>query len=713
MPLRRQAPTPKQAGPPGSPTSDASREESSRPWVLGAALVLLAFGLYGNTLGHLYALDDTMVITSNVYTKQGLRGIPNIFRHDTFRGFLQAEKNLLSGGRYRPLSLATFAVEYQLAGANPHLSHAINVLLYGLTGLLLYLLLRRLLEDAGDPAGWSAVSFLAALLFVTHPLHTEVVANIKGRDELLALLFTLVSFLGCLRYRDGDRARWASLVVAGVSFILAALAKESALPFLVVIPLGLWFFRPFEPRRLAAVVAVLFAAAAAYFAMRFIYAGPMTVQKTTEILNDPFVGATTSQRFATVSKTFGIYLRLFLFPHPLTHDYFFNQVPIADLGSPSALFPLGLAVLLAATALQGLRTRSPAAFGLLLFAASFSIVSNLIFSVGTTLAERFLYVPSVGLTLALVFALRAWLRGVAGPKGLRAAGILVLGVSLAFSVLTIARNPVWKDNLTLFTTDVKTSPRSAKLQTSLAVVLADSAAKQPDSTRRAGMLRAALAHAEQALQIYPQHSDAWVVLGNVRLQIGKDPAREALECYRKAAEYRPGMPMAFYNAAMAERRLGAHRAALADLRRLRALGGMDADAYLLEGGALEALGAPDSALAAFQAALRARPQDGLALGGMGRIYGRYRGDYATAIRYLSRAVTLAPEERSNYEDLGVAQALGGKPQAAIQTFRTAVSRFGATPALYGNLGLAWQSLGRADSARFYFARAREEAPVPR
>jgi tetratricopeptide (TPR) repeat protein len=685
------------------------REGTPRPWTLGALLILLAFALYGNTLGHLYALDDGIVITSNVYTKQGLRGIPDIFRHDTFYGCFQAEKNLVSGGRYRPLSLATFAVEYQLAGANPHLSHAVNVLLYGLTGLLLYLLLRRLLGDAGRQEGWSSVSFLAALLFMTHPLHTEVVANVKGRDEILALLFTLVSFLGCLRYRDGGRGRIAALIIAGVSFFLAALAKESALPFLAIIPLGLWFFRPAKPGRLAAVVAVLLVPAAAYLALRSAFAGPAAVLKTAEILNDPFIGATTAQRLATVSKTFGIYLRLFLLPHPLTHDYYFNQVPIVDLGSPSALLPLAIALSLAAVALAGVRARRPVAFALLFFGFSFSIVSNLFFAVGTTLAERFLYVPTVGLTLALVFALRALLQKAAGPKGPQAAGILVLCASAVFSVLTVARNPAWKDNLTLFTTDVNTSPRSAKLQTAVASVLVDSAATQPDSTVRQQMLRAAVAHAEQALQIYPQHSLAWILLGNLRMQLGKEPVREALECYRKAGEYQPEMTTAFRNAAVAETRLGDYRAALADLRRLRALGGMDADAALLEAEALQAFGAPDSALAVLEEALRTRPQESRVLGQIGMIFGRHRRDYATAIRYLSRAVALAPDDRSNHENLGVAQALGGRPQDALRTFRLVLARFGGSPALYANFGLAWQTLGVADSARVYHGMAREPA----
>src|SRR5207247_7146267 len=96
-------------------------------------------------------------ITDNVYTKSGIRGIPDIFSHDSFQGFFQEKKSLVSGGRYRPLSIATFALEYQVAGLNPAIGHAINLILYGLTGALIYLLLLRLLPS--DPkTPWSSAS---------------------------------------------------------------------------------------------------------------------------------------------------------------------------------------------------------------------------------------------------------------------------------------------------------------------------------------------------------------------------------------------------------------------------------------------------------------------------------------------------------------------------------------------------------------------------
>src|SRR5262249_59969728 len=131
------------------------------------------------------------------------------------------------GGRYRPLSIVTFAIEQQIFRGNPHVSHAVNVILYGLTGWALFAVL-RLLWGGATSAGWSlGLPWVATLLFLSHPVHTEVVANIKGRDEILALLGALVSLICQLRYVEKRRPLW--LVGAGLAFFLALLSKESAL----------------------------------------------------------------------------------------------------------------------------------------------------------------------------------------------------------------------------------------------------------------------------------------------------------------------------------------------------------------------------------------------------------------------------------------------------------------------------------------------------
>lgn len=487
-----------------------------------AFFFLLAIPLYGNSLGNRYALDDGLFITNNTYTKSGIRGIPDIFRHDSFQGYLQEQRQLVSGGRYRPLSIATFALEYQVAGLAPGLSHSINLVLYGLTGALLYLLLARLLPAEAKTRWWTAPPFLIALLFMTHPLHTEVVANIKGRDEILALLFGIAGFLAFLSYceRTGGRGI-PNLVWGGLFILLGLLAKETVIPFVVIIPLGLWFFRREHRRRLGAVFGALVLPTAIYFAARMVFAGPMEVVRTTELLNDPFALASTQERVATVFKTFGIYLRLFFFPHPLTHDYYYNQVPLTHLGDPSSWLPAVIALGLGVFAVAGTPRRSPIAFGLLLFAISFSIVSNLFFSIGTTMAERFLYIPSLGLAISVVFAARSSSEKLLGRTGQRIAAVLLIVVSVVFSVKTVVRNPVWKDNFTLFSTDVKVSPRSAKVRSALAATLTDMAEKQKDPVVRRRLIDDAISHLRRAVEIYPGFSSAWFDLGTLLSKEGE------------------------------------------------------------------------------------------------------------------------------------------------------------------------------------------------
>lgn len=682
--------------------------QGPRPLLVAFLFFLLGIALYGNTIGHDYALDDTIVITDNGYTKSGIRGIPDIFAHDSFQGFFQEQKRLVSGGRYRPLSIATFAIEYQLVGLNPHVSHAVNVVLYGLTGAVLYLLLRRLLQADARARWWLSPALLITLLYMTHPLHTEVVANIKGRDEVLAFLFGMGAFHASLSYyeRRVRGATW-SLVMAGICIVLGLLAKESTLPLLLLIPIGLWFFRGADRKRLASLTAVLILSTIPYLALRYTYAGPMTPVKTDDILNDPFIGASLEQRVATVFKTFGIYLRLFFFPHPLSHDYYYNQVPLTNFESPASLIPLVIALALALFAIRGIPRRSPIAYGILFFTLSFSIVSNLMVSVGTTMAERFLYIPSLGLVTALVYCVESLAERWMGLKGLRAAGIALLALSAAFSAKTIARNPAWKDNFTLFTTDVRVAPRSAKVQAAAGRALLEASDRASDPALKRRLLDEAIGHLQKAVEIHPKHSLAWLQLGNAWFRIGGDKLVRAVQCYQHLIAIDPGVAAAYRNLAVAADKLGDHATALSSIRRYRSAEPMESEAALLEAQFCEEAGQTDDAITVLERLLREQPRNGAVWGRAGHLYARYRHDYAKASEYLQRAVALDPGHASYFEDLSGAQIMLGQKGAALRTLEDGIARFGDTYLLDWNLGVVWQQLGDPKKAEGYFSRANQ------
>ncbi|MFK7931868.1 MAG: tetratricopeptide repeat protein, partial [Saprospiraceae bacterium] len=165
-----------------------AREVNTQPtWLTNARLHLLlilglSFLLYANTLTHDYTQDDAIVIYDNEFTTKGIAGIPDILKYDTFRGFFKeaGKDQLVAGGRYRPLTLVMFAVEVELFGQRPFIGHLVNILLYGLVGVILYLLLLQLGISADKKARWWAdnstqvyfLAFVTTILFVAHPIHT-------------------------------------------------------------------------------------------------------------------------------------------------------------------------------------------------------------------------------------------------------------------------------------------------------------------------------------------------------------------------------------------------------------------------------------------------------------------------------------------------------------------------------------------------------------
>ena len=158
------------------------------------------------------------MITDNDFTKKGVAGIGDIMRYDTFRGFFKVEgkDKLVSGGRYRPFTLVMFATGISLWGETPMINHLINILLYAGIGVMLYWWLMALLGNRKSYGyGWF-IALATALLFVAHPVHTECVANIKGRDEIVALLGSIIAaYFICLLYtspspRDATLSRMPS-----------------------------------------------------------------------------------------------------------------------------------------------------------------------------------------------------------------------------------------------------------------------------------------------------------------------------------------------------------------------------------------------------------------------------------------------------------------------------------------------------------------------
>ena len=177
-------------------------------WLQCAALVIIGFCFYANSFVNGYALDDGIVIQKNDYVQQGFKGISKIMKTDAYDSFYRSmnAKQQLSGGRYRPLSVVTFAIEQQLFGSNEKekpendvamVRHIMNVVFYILSLVfLLYFLQTFVFKDT------PLVAFLTCLIFLIHPIHTEVISNVKSRDEILSFLFIILTFISAFGFRE-------------------------------------------------------------------------------------------------------------------------------------------------------------------------------------------------------------------------------------------------------------------------------------------------------------------------------------------------------------------------------------------------------------------------------------------------------------------------------------------------------------------------------
>ena len=210
-------------------TKELEKKKNSARRILGLLVAILGFVLYSNTFNHGYVLDDNGLIVENTQTKQGIKKIPEIFKSSYRFGMNIADYSL-----YRPLSKAMFAAEWELSPNNPSIHHWVNVLLYSLLCYLIFITLSKLLQ--GD----LFIPFVTSLLFAAHPLHTEVVANIKSRDEIVCLLLVITACFFLYNYVTRNSTK--ALLVGVLAYFIALFSKESAITFLAVVPLIYYFF---------------------------------------------------------------------------------------------------------------------------------------------------------------------------------------------------------------------------------------------------------------------------------------------------------------------------------------------------------------------------------------------------------------------------------------------------------------------------------------
>lgn len=498
-------------------------------------LFAVAIMLYANTLQHGFVLDDEVVIVRNQYVKDAttsLSGIIRLFLQDSFSGYerINSQASVMEGGRYRPLSLFVFALLNAAFGLNTFAFHLFAVFLYAFTGVALYKLVRLLFKDYAEGI-WLA--FTTALIFIVHPIHTEVVANIKSCDEQLCLLFGLLSLHHFLKYFDdvNNKSKW----IAGLFFLLACLAKENAITLIVIAPLMVIYFRNAKLRVTLLNSLPLVIAGVLFFTLRFLAVGTdMGGSVMHDPLNNPFMywngngwsPASLADKSATIIYTLGYYIKLLILPFPLTHDYYPFHVALKNFAHPMVILSLILLAAAGAYSIRSLKNKAPTGFAILFFLLTISITANIFFTVGTPMAERFLYLPSVGFSLlvgAILFQKKSNLK-IALP--------LLFVVCAIFATLTMVRNKAWKDNETLLYSALKVSEKSVKLRNDLGTVVLTKALQTSDLSEQTKLLEESSLHLQYAIDHHKTYYDAYLASGAASFYLGNYQA--SVDAYKHA-----------------------------------------------------------------------------------------------------------------------------------------------------------------------------------
>ena len=644
----RGAPPPPKAKPTPELELEKAPRPAGRPALLALALFALAVALYWPARGHQFlTYDDLGYVKDNPRVGQGLTGANVAWAFTT-----------LAQANWHPLTWLSHMLDVELYGVSPGGHHLTNVLLHGFNAALVLLVLYGI-------SGRLGASTLVAALFAAHPLNVESVAWIAQRKTLLSTAFGLLALWAYLPYaRRGGRWRYALVAVLLVASLLAK-------PMLVTLPLllllldrfALGRFGPGAATRLVLEKVPLLVLCAASGVMTIVAQRAGGAVASLQAL-PPLV------RAGNAAVAYVAYLLQALWPAGLAVFYPHPRRPL-----PLAL-AAGAALLLAAATVAAWRAEAKHPFlamGWLWYLVTLVPVIGIIQVGSQSRADRYVYVPLIG-----IFMMAAWALDAAAARGGRRdaaayAAAAALGLVLAFP--TRAQIHRWKDTATLFTHTAAVTGPNAVAEFNLGLVDVD-ARRWPQ----------AIARFQESARLDPAYADAHSNLGAAYAEAGDVTA--AIPHLQRAARQSPGSARIEANLATVLARARRHAEAAEHFRLALAADPGSVPSLLGLGFALFETGQREEAERAFAEALTRQPSAAGALRGRLCLTLFAKGNVQAASAQCQEALRLDPKRADANDTMGSIRMQAGDLPAAVQHYRTAVAAAPGNVAILNRLGVA-------------------------
>jgi tetratricopeptide (TPR) repeat protein len=615
---------------------------------------IVAALLYLNTLNHQFALDDYSVIHTHSHVQNGIDGIGEIlttnYRHGN-SGF--------NDGLYRPLSLVSFALEKEFFEMNSSLSHFINILFYALGGLFLFLALKRIFVQYPI-----IIPLSISLLFLAHPIHTEVVANVKGRDELFAFFgFTLClwSFSKQLNVKSVSY-----LILGTLAYVFALFSKESAVTYAFMIPLLLLIHPEVKHKKVATFLLILLPLAFGFMLWRnhIINSMPNAVDAGNfSLLNNPI--AATSDNSLRWGSAFALqftFLKSLLFPTELIHDYSYNQLPLVSLFSWKSIVGIIIFLTLVGASIWGIAKKNFWGICAALYLLSVGVASQILMPIGVQFAERLLFLAALPFCMALVFLIYKLItksKAYFPIKDQKKLVLISLAIFLLYGAKTISRNQDWENNLTLYQADVDKASHSARANYNYGSELQTQAQAVSNPQQKQQILSQSETYLKKAIQIYPDYLDAYNNLGTVLKNQTK--YGEAIQVYRKNIELDPNYSKNYYNLAVVFFEAKKYSKCIEYMQQYVQLKPNSSQAYFIMAQAAEA----------------------------NQVFNQ-------AIAFAQQCLQINPNQLNVLNFLGTQQGKSGQNQQAVNTFQKALQLDPQRPDIWMNLAFCYHNLGNLE-----------------